>query len=80
MDHYDGLETVNVGTGVDLSIRELAETIVEVVGGGLTLELDASKQTGRAKPRCEPLGGAWMAPSIDLRAGIESTYRWYLSQ
>ena len=40
MDHYDGLETVNVGTGVDLSIRDLAETIVEVVGGGLTLEFD----------------------------------------
>ena len=82
MDHYDGLETVNVGTGVDLSIRELAETIVEVVGGGLTLEFDASKPDGTPRKlldvsRLAELG--WRA-SIDLRAGIESTYRWYLSQ
>ena len=82
MDHYDGLETVNVGTGVDLSIRELAETIVEVVGGGLTLEFDASKPDGTPRKlldvsRLADLG--WRS-SIDLRAGIESTYRWYLSQ
>lgn len=82
MDHYDGLETVNVGTGVDLSIRELAETIVEVVGGGLTLEFDASKPDGTPRKlldvsRLAELG--WRS-SIDLRAGIESTYRWYLSQ
>ena len=82
MDNYNGLETVNVGTGVDLSIRELAETIVEVVGGGLELEFDASKPDGTPRKlldvsRLADLG--WRS-SIDLRSGIESTYRWYLDQ
>lgn len=82
MDHYDGLEPVNVGTGVDLSIRELAETIVDVVGGGLNLKFDASKPDGTPRKlldvnRLAELG--WKA-SIELRSGIESTYRWYLNQ
>jgi len=82
MDHYDGLETVNVGTGVDLSIRELAETVVDVVGGGLELQFDASKPDGTPRKlldvsRLADLG--WRS-SIDLRSGIESTYEWYLSQ
>ena len=82
MDNYDGRETVNVGTGVDLSIRELAETIVEVVGGGLELEFDSSKPDGTPRKlldvdRLASLG--WSA-SIGLRQGIESTYAWYLEQ
>ena len=82
MDNYNGLGTVNIGTGVDLSIRELAETIVEVVGGGLELEFDASKPDGTPRKlldvsRLSDLG--WRS-SIDLRSGIESTYRWYLDQ
>jgi len=82
MDHYDGLQPVNVGTGVDLSIRELAETIVDVVGGGLELNFDASKPDGTPRKlldvrRLADLG--WKA-SIELRSGIESTYRWYLNQ
>ena len=82
MENYNGLETVNVGTGADLSIRELAETIVEVVGGELELEFDASKPDGTPRKlldvsRLADLG--WRS-SIDLRSGIESTYRWYLDQ
>lgn len=82
MDNYDGLETVNVGTGVDLSIRELAETIVETVGGGLELQFDASKPDGTPRKlldvqRLADLG--WRA-SIDLRSGVQSTYAWYLDQ
>ena len=63
MDHYDGLETVNVGTGVDLSIRELAETIVEVVGGGLTLEFDAPKPDGTPRKLLDVsrLADLWLA-------------------
>ncbi len=82
MDQYNGLETVNIGTGVDLSIAELAETVVDVVGGGLTLQFDASKPDGTPRKlldvsRLADLG--WRA-SIDLRSGIESTYAWYLDQ
>ena len=79
---YDGLETVNIGTGVDLSIRELAETIVEVVGGGLDLQFDASKPDGTPRKLLDVsrLAGLGWRSSIDLRSGIESTYEWYLSQ
>lgn len=80
MDHYDGAQTVNVGTGVDLTIRALAETIVDVVGGDLELQFDASKPDGTKRKlldvsKLADLG--WRA-SIDLRAGVESTYAWYL--
>ena len=82
MDNYDGLETVNVGTGVDLSIRELAETVVDVVGGGLTLQFDASKPDGTPRKLLdvEKLAQLGWRASIDLRTGIETTYRWYLDQ
>lgn len=82
METYDGLETVNIGTGVDLSIRELAETIVEVVGGGLDLQFDASKPDGTPRKLLDVsrLAGLGWRSSIDLRSGIESTYEWYLSQ
>ena len=80
MDHYDGAQTVNVGTGVDLTIRALAETIVDVVGGDLELQFDASKPDGTKRKlldvsKLADLG--WRA-SIDLRSGVESTYAWYL--
>jgi GDP-L-fucose synthase len=80
MDHYDGAHTVNVGTGVDLTIRALAETIVDVVGGDLELQFDASKPDGTKRKLLDvsKLGDLGWRASIDLRAGVESTYAWYL--
>ncbi len=80
MEHYDGDSHINVGTGVDLSIRELAETVRDVVNPTAELEWDPSKPDGTPRKlldtsRLTDLG--W-SPSIELRPGIESTYRWFL--
>lgn len=71
---------VNVGTGEDLSIRELAELVCEVVGFNGTIEWDTTKPTGTPRKlmdvsHMKRLG--WTAQT-GLREGIEKTYRWYL--
>ncbi len=71
---------VNLGTGVDVTIRELAETIKGVVGYDGELEFDASKPDGTMRKlldvsRAKKLG--WKA-EVSLREGIVKTYRWFL--
>ena len=71
---------VNVGTGDDLTIRELAEMVRDVVAPGLELGFDRSKPDGMPRKlldvsRLHALG--WRH-KIGLREGIESTYRWFL--
>jgi GDP-L-fucose synthase len=80
MDTYEGVEHINVGTGVDLSIRELAETVRDVVYPDAQMVFDTSKPDGAPRKlldvsRINALG--WKA-SIGLREGIESTYDWFL--
>ena len=82
MEHYDGESHINVGTGVDCSIRELAETLREVVNPEAEIVWDASKPDGTPRKlldvsRLRELG--W-APSIDLRTGLATTYQWYRDQ
>jgi GDP-L-fucose synthase len=79
MRKYDEDGHVNVGTGEDLSIRELAETIREVVAPGARLAFDASKPDGMPRKlldvsRLHRLG--WRH-RIGLLQGIEQTYRWF---
>jgi GDP-L-fucose synthase len=74
------LSHINVGCGEDVSIRELAETIREVVGFTGDLAFDISKPDGAPRKlldvsRLRSLG--W-SPRIGLREGLESTYRWFL--
>jgi GDP-L-fucose synthase len=80
MNHYDGDEHINVGTGEDLTIRELAEIVRDIVYSGAALTFDATKPDGMPRKlldvsRLHALG--W-SHSIALRDGIESSYRWYL--
>lgn len=80
MNNYDGEEHINVGTGTDVTIKELAETIRDVVHPEGELEFDTSKPDGTPRKlldvsRLSELG--WTAPT-DLRTGIEKTYAWYL--
>jgi len=82
LEHYDGDSHINVGTGVDLSIKELAETIRDLVNPEATIEWDRSKPDGTPRKlldvsRLRALG--W-SPTIDLRTGLASTYDWYLGQ
>ncbi len=79
MEHYDDEQHINVGTGEDLSIRELAEMIRAIVAPGVQLVLDTSKPDGTPRKlldvsRIHALG--WRH-RIDLRTGIERTYKWF---
>jgi GDP-L-fucose synthase len=74
------LSHINVGTGVDCTIRELAETLCRVVGFGGELVFDTSKPDGTPRKlldvsRLRKLG--WAA-SIPLETGLDGTYRWFL--
>lgn len=81
MNHYDGTEIINIGFGKDISIRELAETIKEVTGFKGEIRFDSTKPDGTPQKlldvsRLKALG--WN-PQIQLREGIEDTYRWYIN-
>jgi GDP-L-fucose synthase len=79
MHNYDADTHINVGTGEDLTIRELAEMVRDVVAPGLALELDAGKPDGTPRKlldvsRLRALG--WRH-RIALREGIAATYDWF---
>ena len=80
MRHYSSGEIVNVGTGSDLSIAELAALIARVVGFGGRIEQDTSKPDGTLLRRSDisRLRGLGWAPKIGLEEGIAATYRWYV--
>jgi GDP-L-fucose synthase len=78
--HYDDAEHINIGTGEDLTIRELAEMVREIVHPDAGLTFDTSKPDGTPRKlldvgRLHDLG--WRH-KIGLREGIESSYRWFL--
>ncbi len=80
LEKYDSPEIINVGWGQDISIRELAELICDIVGFDGELTWDASKPDGTPRKlldvgRLRALG--W-EPAIPLREGIRQTYRWFL--
>jgi len=74
------LSHINVGTGVDCTIRELAETMAEVTGFEGVLTWDASKPDGtpRKLMDVEKLANLGWRASIGLKDGLVSTYRWFL--
>ena len=79
MDRYDDEEIINVGTGEDITIKQLAEMIVEITGYDNEYEWDTSKPNGTLRKvldvdKVKSLG--W-EPKIELREGLESTYEWY---
>ena len=76
------LSHINVGTGTDVTIRELAETVARVTGFQGRITFDASKPDGAPRKlmdvsRLSRLG--WSA-SIGLEQGIKDTYAWFLEQ
>ncbi|MBU3665402.1 MAG: GDP-L-fucose synthase [Chthoniobacterales bacterium] len=80
LDRYDQPDLVNVGCGEDVTIRELAETICDVLGFDGTLEFDTSKPDGTPRKlldigKIKSLG--W-SPKIPLHEGIADAYRWFL--
>ena len=80
MNVYDDPQNIiNVGTGTDITIRELTETIASVVGYTGNIEWDTSKPNGTMRKvmdvsRVNDLG--WKA-STDIRKGVELAYQWF---
>ena len=72
---------INVGTGVDVTIRELAETIKDVVGFEGELVFDTTKPDGTPRKLLDvsKLRGLGWQAKISLQAGLTSTYAWFLA-
>ncbi|MDQ1174262.1 GDP-L-fucose synthase [Microbacterium testaceum] len=79
MEHYDGPDQVNVGTGSDVTIREIAETIARVTGFAGETEWDTSKPDGTPQKLLDvsKLAEAGWTASISLEEGMERTVAWY---
>ncbi|WP_213272847.1 GDP-L-fucose synthase [Hyphomonas sp.] len=77
---YSGEEHVNVGSGHDVTILELAQIVCRIVGFGGSIEHDLTKPDGtpRKLMSAHKLRGMGWSPSIPLYDGIASTYRWFL--
>ena len=82
MEHYDAPEQVNVGTGSDVTIKEVAELIGDVVGFHGDTHWDTSKPDGMHEKRLDvhKLADAGWTAKIGLREGIHSTVEWYRAQ
>ncbi len=80
MANYDAKQHINVGTGEDLSIRELAELVRSIVHPDAQLRFDTSKPDGTPRKLLDVsrLHGLGWEHRIELRQGIASTYEWFL--
>lgn len=79
MNHYSDVEFVNVGTGDEVSIKELAMTIQAVVGYQGELKFDPTKPDGTPRKLLDTskLSAIGWQPKTSLKEGIEQTYRWF---
>ena len=85
MEKYDYLdigEFINIGTGVDISIKDLAILIKEIIGYSGELKYDSTKPDGTPKKLLDisKLKKIGFYPKIILKDGISDIYKWYKSQ
>tara|TARA_B100000035_G_scaffold37863_1_gene28556 strand:+ start:110 stop:1024 length:915 start_codon:yes stop_codon:yes gene_type:complete len=82
MKDYDSEDIINVGTGVDVTIKELAETIAGVVGFTGKIEWDVTKPNGTPRKllNVDKIKSLGWKPEIELKNGIEKTYKWYKNE
>ena len=80
MDCYDDGQIINVGTGEDVSIADLAHLLKEVTGYRGDIEFDLAKPDGTPRKLLDVsrLTATGWHYRMDLRSGIENTYRWFL--
>ncbi|WP_235214783.1 hypothetical protein [Rhodococcus opacus] len=79
LKNYDGPDQVNVGTGEDSTIREIAEIVADEVGYHGRIEWDTTKPDGTPRKLLDvtKLRQSGWEPTIGLRDGIASTAQWY---
>lgn len=82
MNNYDGSEIVNIGTGKDVTIRQLAEIIRDVVGFNGEIQWDTTKPDGTPRKLLDvsKINRLGWRPQVELKEGIAETYKWYLEQ
>jgi GDP-L-fucose synthase len=80
LEQYESPEIINIGVGEDVTIKELAELVCEVVGYGGPLAFDTSKPDGTPRKLLDVsrIRGLGWEPRISLAEGIRQTYEWYL--
>lgn len=81
MQHYNGADIVNIGTGQEISVKDLAYLVKEVVSFSGRINFDVSKPDGAARKvldvtKLKDLG--WQATTL-LRQGIKQAYEWYIN-
>jgi len=79
MQNYEGEEHINVGTGEDVTIKQLAETIANIVGYERDINWDTSKPNGTPRKvlNVDKIKSLGWNPQVELRQGITQTYEWY---
>ena len=82
MENYDDSEIVNVGCGKDQTIKELAETIQELVGYTGHLKFDSTRPDGTPQKILDisKINSLGWKPTISLREGLKQVYQWYTEQ
>ena len=82
MENYDDSEIVNVGCGKDQTVKELAETIQEVVGYTGHLKFDSTRPDGTPQKILDisKINSLGWKPTISLREGLKQVYQWYTEQ
>lgn len=82
LQHYSDLEHVNLGTGEDVTITELAETMKKVIGFDGVLTFDASKPDGTPRKLLDvsKINNLGWRHGYTLSDGLRDTYKWYLEQ
>jgi GDP-L-fucose synthase len=80
LQHYDDSDIVNIGVGHDISIADLAGIVQDVVGYSGRVDYDSAKPDGTPRKLVDvsKISGLGWRAKIDLRTGIEQTYRWFL--
>ena len=81
MQHYDGAELVNIGSGEEVTIGELAELVGDLVEFKGEIVFDTAKPDGTMRKLVDVtrLAGLGWQPRISLRDGIRTTYQWFLA-
>lgn len=81
LKNYSGAKHVNVGSGTDIAIRDLAQLVCRIVGFSGEIVFDTSKPDGtpRKLMNSEYFHAMGWAPKIGLEEGISATYRWFIT-
>ena len=79
MDHYENAELINVGSGEDVSIKDLANMVSRVVGYNGNIEWDTSRPNGTPKRPLDysKISSLGWKPKTTLGEGLQKTYEWF---